>query len=60
MPNFPLRGEDNWGHIVFRHLKLLYKENIMTVSEKSSVLGYLVHELAHQWTEKFVKNEMVE
>eukprot|EP00092_Neocalanus_flemingeri_P064412 GFUD01078167.1.p1 GENE.GFUD01078167.1~~GFUD01078167.1.p1 ORF type:complete len:930 (-),score=265.24 GFUD01078167.1:347-3136(-) len=49
LPNFGGGAMENWGLIVFREDKVLFKEGVSSAIDKGNIAKIVSHELAHQW-----------
>ncbi|OWA53419.1 Aminopeptidase N [Hypsibius exemplaris] len=47
VPDFAGNGMENWGLILYREAKLLYRPKVSTAEDKCGVAGIVAHQLAH-------------
>ncbi|OWA53418.1 Aminopeptidase N [Hypsibius exemplaris] len=47
VPDFNVGAMENWGLILYREARLLYRPKVSTAEQKSGVAGIIAHELAH-------------
>ncbi|KAH8653591.1 aminopeptidase [Xylariales sp. PMI_506] len=49
VPDFPMRGMENWGLTMYSKSSLLLDEETSSAANKQAVTENVQHELAHQW-----------
>ncbi|KAF0311369.1 Aminopeptidase N [Amphibalanus amphitrite] len=49
MPDFPFRGMENWGLILYSEAALLLDPEVTSAASKQALTQVVAHELAHMW-----------
>ncbi|XP_043289822.1 uncharacterized protein [Venturia canescens] len=49
VPDFSAGAMENWGLITFRESRMLFNENISSVTSQQKVAAVIVHECVHMW-----------